>query len=59
MRKLIVCGVGLVAALALTVPGAFGGAAQTPGVTVQDDHHRRDVPAHRAGGAVRADPGSG
>ena len=33
MRKLIVCGVGLVAALALTVPGAFGGAAQTPGVT--------------------------
>ena len=33
MRKLIVCGVGLVAALALTVPGALGGAAQTPGVT--------------------------
>ena len=33
MRKLIVCGVGLVAALALTVPGAFGGATQTPGVT--------------------------
>jgi len=33
VRKLIVCGVGLVAALALTVPGAFGGAAQTPGVT--------------------------
>ena len=32
MRKLIACGVGLVAALALTVPGAFGGAAQTPGV---------------------------
>ena len=32
MRKLIVCGLGLVAALALTVPGAFGGAAQTPGV---------------------------
>ena len=35
MRKLIVCGVGLVAALALTVPGAFGGAAQTPGVTAK------------------------
>jgi branched-chain amino acid transport system substrate-binding protein len=33
VRKLIVCGLGLVAALALTVPGAFGGAAQTPGVT--------------------------
>ncbi len=33
MRKLIVCAVGLVAALALAVPGAFGGAAQTPGVT--------------------------
>ena len=33
MRKLIVCAVGLVAALALTVPGALGGAAQTPGVT--------------------------
>jgi branched-chain amino acid transport system substrate-binding protein len=33
VRKLIVCGVGLVAALALTVPGALGGAAQTPGVT--------------------------
>jgi branched-chain amino acid transport system substrate-binding protein len=30
-----VCGVGLVAALALTVPGAFGGAAQTPGVTAK------------------------
>jgi branched-chain amino acid transport system substrate-binding protein len=28
-----VCGVGLVAALVLTVPGAFGGAAQTPGLT--------------------------
>ena len=35
MRKLIVCGVGLVAALALTVPGAFGGAAQTPGLTAK------------------------
>ena len=35
MRKLIVCGVGLVAALALTVPGAFGGATQTPGVTAK------------------------
>jgi branched-chain amino acid transport system substrate-binding protein len=33
VRKLIVCAVGLVAALALVVPGAFGGAAQTPGVT--------------------------
>jgi branched-chain amino acid transport system substrate-binding protein len=31
-----VCGVGLVAALALTVPGAFGGAAQqTPGLTAR------------------------
>ncbi len=56
MRKLIVCGVGLVAALALTVPGAFGGAAQTPGVTGKVDHHRRDVPAHRACGVVCADP---
>jgi branched-chain amino acid transport system substrate-binding protein len=35
VRKLIVCGVGLVAALVLTVPGAFGGAAQTPGVTAK------------------------
>jgi len=35
VRKLIVCGVGLVAGLALTVPGAFGGAAQTPGVTAK------------------------
>ena len=35
MRKLIACGVGLVAALALTVPGAFGGAAQTPGLTAR------------------------
>ena len=35
MRKLIVCGVGLVAALALTVPGAIGGPGQTPGVTAK------------------------
>jgi branched-chain amino acid transport system substrate-binding protein len=35
VRKLIVCGAGLVAALVLTVPGAFGGAAQTPGVTAK------------------------
>jgi branched-chain amino acid transport system substrate-binding protein len=35
VRKLIVCGVGLVAALVLTVPGAFGGPAQTPGVTAK------------------------
>jgi branched-chain amino acid transport system substrate-binding protein len=35
VRKLIVCGAGLVAALVLTVPGAFGGAAQTPGVTAR------------------------
>jgi branched-chain amino acid transport system substrate-binding protein len=35
VRKLIVCGVGLVAALVLTVPGAFGGAAQTPGVSAK------------------------
>ncbi|MGH3134453.1 MAG: ABC transporter substrate-binding protein, partial [Gaiellaceae bacterium] len=35
MRKLIACGVGLVAALALSVPGALGGAEQTPGVTAK------------------------
>jgi len=35
VRKLIVCGAGVVAALVLTVPGAFGGAAQTPGVTAR------------------------
>ena len=35
MRKLIACGVGMVAALALTVPGALGGAEQTPGVTAK------------------------
>jgi branched-chain amino acid transport system substrate-binding protein len=36
VRKLIVCGIGLVAALALTVPGAFGGATQTtPGITAK------------------------
>jgi branched-chain amino acid transport system substrate-binding protein len=35
VRKLIVCGVGLVAALVLAVPGAFGGAAQTPGITAK------------------------
>jgi len=35
VRKLIVCAVGLVAALAFTVPGAFGGAAATPGVTAK------------------------
>ena len=35
MRKLIACGVALVAVLALTVPGAFGGPAQTPGVTAR------------------------
>ena len=33
MRKLIACGAGLVAVLALSVPGAFGSAAQTPGLT--------------------------
>jgi branched-chain amino acid transport system substrate-binding protein len=32
VRKLIVCGVGLIAALALTVPGAFGGSSET-GIT--------------------------
>jgi branched-chain amino acid transport system substrate-binding protein len=31
----MVCAVGLVAALAFTVPGAFGGAAATPGVTAK------------------------
>ncbi len=35
MRKLIACGVGLVAALALSVPGALGGAEQVPGVTAK------------------------
>ena len=35
MRKLISCGVGLVAVVALSVPGAFGGAAQTPGLTAR------------------------
>jgi len=35
VRKLIVCGAGFVAALVLTVPGAFGGATQTPGVTAR------------------------
>ena len=35
MRKLIACGAGLVAVLALSVPGAFGGEAQTPGVTAR------------------------
>jgi branched-chain amino acid transport system substrate-binding protein len=33
VRKLIACGVVMLAALALTVPGALGGAEQTPGVT--------------------------
>ncbi len=47
VRKLIACGVGLVAALAFTVPGAFGGAEQTPGVTAKIDHDRRHVPADR------------
>ena len=35
MRKLIVSAVALVAALAFTVPGALGGAEQTPGVTAK------------------------
>jgi branched-chain amino acid transport system substrate-binding protein len=35
VRKLIACGVALVAALALTVPGALGSAEQTPGVTAR------------------------
>jgi branched-chain amino acid transport system substrate-binding protein len=35
VRKLIGCGVALVAALALTVPGALGSAAQTPGLTAR------------------------
>jgi branched-chain amino acid transport system substrate-binding protein len=35
VRKLIACGVALVGALALTVPGALGGAEQTPGVTAK------------------------
>jgi branched-chain amino acid transport system substrate-binding protein len=35
VRKLIACGVALVAVLALSVPGAFGGSAQTPGLTAK------------------------
>jgi len=35
VRKLIACGVALVGALALTVPGALGGAEQTPGITAK------------------------
>jgi branched-chain amino acid transport system substrate-binding protein len=35
VRKLIACGVALVAALALTVPGALGSAEQAPGVTAR------------------------
>ena len=35
MRKLIACGVALVGALALTVPGAIGSAEQVPGVTAK------------------------
>jgi branched-chain amino acid transport system substrate-binding protein len=35
VRKLIACGVVLTAALALIVPGAFGGAEQVPGVTAR------------------------
>ena len=35
MRKIIVSAVVLVAALALTVPGAIGGPGQTPGVTAK------------------------
>jgi branched-chain amino acid transport system substrate-binding protein len=35
VRKLIACGVLLVTALALSVPGALGGAEQTPGVTAK------------------------
>ena len=33
MQKFIASAVVLIAALALTVPGAIGGAGQTPGVT--------------------------
>jgi branched-chain amino acid transport system substrate-binding protein len=35
LRKLIACGIALVAALALTVPGAIGGTDATPGVTAR------------------------
>ena len=35
MRKLIACGVGLVAVLVLSVPGAFGSQGQTPGLTAK------------------------
>ena len=37
-------------------PGAFGGAGPDTRRHSEVDHHRRDVPAHRAGGGVRADP---
>jgi branched-chain amino acid transport system substrate-binding protein len=35
VRKLIACGVALVAALALSVPGAIGGPEQVPGLTAR------------------------
>src|SRR6187402_75137 len=35
VRKLIACGVALVAAVAFMVPGALGSAEQTPGVTAR------------------------
>ena len=35
MRKLVAVAIVLVAALALTVPGAIGGPGQTPGVTAK------------------------
>ena len=57
MRKLIVCGIGLVAALALTVPGAFGGAAQTPGLTAKTVTIGGTFPLTGPAAAYAPDPG--
>ena len=45
MRKLVAVATALVAALALTVPGAIGGPGQTPGVIVMaiDDRSGKDL----------------
>ena len=57
MRKLIVCGVGLVAALALTVPGALGGPGETPGVTAKSITIGGTFPLTGPAAYVRPDPG--
>ena len=56
VRKLIACGVGLVAALALSVPGRVRWPGPDTGRHGQDDHDRRHVPADRARGRVCAHP---